>query len=54
MVMEEMPEPRPTHVLERGLYNKPGEQVEAGVPEGYSALFQKVNLSIGWDWQNGS
>ena len=33
MVMEEMPEPRPTHVLERGLYNKPGEQVEAGVPE---------------------
>lgn len=33
MVMEEMPEPRPTHVLERGLYNKPGEKVEAGVPE---------------------
>lgn len=33
MVMEEMPEPRPTHILERGVYNKPGEQVGARVPE---------------------
>ncbi|HCR28718.1 MAG TPA: hypothetical protein DIV79_01710 [Opitutae bacterium] len=33
MVMEEMPEPRPTHILERGLYNNPVEQVEARVPE---------------------
>jgi len=33
MVMEEMTESRPTHILERGLYNKPGEPVEAGVPE---------------------
>ena len=32
MVMEEMTELRPTHVLERGLYNKPGEQVTADVP----------------------
>jgi hypothetical protein len=33
MVMDEMPEPRPTYILERGLYNKPGQQVEAQVPE---------------------
>ena len=33
MVMEEMAEPRPTHILERGVYNKPGEQVAARVPE---------------------
>ncbi|MGI9427440.1 MAG: PSD1 and planctomycete cytochrome C domain-containing protein, partial [Bythopirellula sp.] len=32
MVMREMPEPRPTHVLERGVYTKPGERVEAAVP----------------------
>jgi len=33
MGMEEMPEARPTHILERGVYNKPGEQVGARVPE---------------------
>ena len=32
MVMREMETPRDTFVLERGLYNKPGEKVEAGVP----------------------
>ena len=32
MVMEEMPSPRPTHVLERGQYDRPGEQVTADVP----------------------
>jgi hypothetical protein len=32
MVMQEMDEPRPTHVLERGLYNKPGELVSSNVP----------------------
>jgi len=32
MVMEEMPSPRPTHVLERGLYDQPGEQVSPDVP----------------------
>ncbi len=32
MVMEEMPTPRPTHVLERGQYDRPGEQVTADVP----------------------
>lgn len=32
MVMEEMDELRPTHVLERGSYDKPREQVTANVP----------------------
>lgn len=33
MVMEEMPTPRPTHVLLRGDYEKKGERVFPGVPE---------------------
>jgi hypothetical protein len=32
MVMEEMPTPRPTHVLIRGQYDKPGDLVTPGVP----------------------
>jgi hypothetical protein len=33
MVMEELPRPRATFVLNRGQYDAPGEPVEAGVPE---------------------
>ena len=33
MVMGDLPEPRPTHVLGRGLYNRPGARVEPGTPE---------------------
>jgi hypothetical protein len=33
MIMDELPEPRPTFVLDRGNYNAPGEPVTAGVPE---------------------
>ncbi|MCI0336091.1 MAG: DUF1549 domain-containing protein, partial [Acidobacteria bacterium] len=33
MVMEEMPEPRPTFLLKRGAYDAPGEKVGRGVPE---------------------
>jgi hypothetical protein len=33
MVMEEMANPRKTHILLRGAYNAPGERVEPGVPE---------------------
>ena len=32
MVMQEMPEPRPTFVLRRGAYDAPTEKVERGVP----------------------
>jgi hypothetical protein len=34
MVMKEMPEPRPTFVLQRGEYDAPGESVQPGVPDG--------------------
>ncbi|MGH7947231.1 MAG: DUF1553 domain-containing protein, partial [Opitutaceae bacterium] len=33
MVMQEMPQPRPAFVLNRGQYDAPGEPVDAGVPE---------------------
>ncbi|MPY86924.1 MAG: DUF1553 domain-containing protein [Luteitalea sp.] len=32
MVMDDLPEPRATHVLERGVYDAPGEKVGPGVP----------------------
>jgi hypothetical protein len=32
LVMEEMKEPRPTHILMRGAYDKPGEAVTAATP----------------------
>jgi hypothetical protein len=38
MVMRERPQPRETFVLERGLYNKPGEKVNAGLPKALPAL----------------
>src|SRR5205814_8589377 len=33
MIMEEMPEPRETHILIRGQYDKPGEKVSPGLPK---------------------
>jgi hypothetical protein len=36
LVMEEKTPRRPTHVLERGVYDKPGELVEPGVPASLS------------------
>lgn len=33
MVMQELPEPRPTFVLRRGAYDAPGDRVSPGVPE---------------------
>jgi hypothetical protein len=36
MVMQEMPDPRPTFVLARGEYDKPGERVSPGVPASLS------------------
>ena len=38
LVMSELPEPRPTHVLERGSFLSPGEAVEPGVPAAYGEL----------------
>lgn len=32
MVMQELPEPKPAFLLTRGAYDRPGEQVERGVP----------------------
>jgi hypothetical protein len=32
MVMEELPEPRPAHILRRGAYDSPGEAVTRGLP----------------------
>jgi mono/diheme cytochrome c family protein len=40
MVMEELPEPRPAHVLIRGQYDKPGEEVSRDVPGDLLALPQ--------------
>lgn len=37
LVMEEMPQPRTTHVLLRGIYNQPGDVVNADVPAAISA-----------------
>ncbi len=38
MIMEEMPVPRPAHILVRGEYDKPGERVSAGVPTSLGKL----------------
>lgn len=38
MVMEEMKEPRETHILLRGQYDQPGERVTYGVPAALSAF----------------
>ncbi len=38
MVMQDMPKPRTTHVLNRGQYNEPTEEVTAGVPGIFPAM----------------
>ncbi len=38
MVMKELPEPRPTFLLERGAYDAPGEQVTRDVPASLGAM----------------
>jgi hypothetical protein len=40
MVMEELPEPRPTYLLARGNYDAPGELVEPGTPASILAFDQ--------------
>ena len=38
MVMQEMEQPRETHVLIRGQYDRPGDKVEPGVPAAFPAM----------------
>ena len=38
MIMEDLPQPRPTFVLKRGEYDKPGDKVEANVPAMFPPL----------------
>ena len=45
MVMEEMAVPRPTHILNRGAYDAPGETVEAGTPESILGFPAKLPLN---------
>ena len=42
MVMGELPEPRPTYVLERGIYDAHGEEVEPGVPDAIMPYDEKL------------
>jgi hypothetical protein len=39
MIMRERPNPRPTHMLMRGQYDQPGEEVQSGVP----AIFPELS-----------
>ncbi|MCA9071707.1 MAG: DUF1553 domain-containing protein, partial [Planctomycetaceae bacterium] len=43
MIMRDMPQPRATHVLNRGQYNEPTEQVAAGVPAIFPAMPKGVS-----------
>lgn len=38
MIMRERPNPRPTHMLMRGQYDQPGEEVQSGVPAIFPGL----------------
>ncbi len=52
MVMEEMDEPRPSFILDRGVYDQPREQVAPGVPENvlqWSEDFRPDRLGLA-DW----
>jgi hypothetical protein len=42
MVMGDLEEPRPTFILDRGMYNAPTEQVEPGIPESVLPYDEKL------------
>lgn len=44
MMMQELPQPRPAHVLKRGAYDAPGERVDRAVP--------RVLPAMAKDWPN--
>ena len=55
MVMREMDPPRPTHVLIRGAYDKPGESVAPGVPACLPPLAAgRGDHGTGSAWRAGS
>ena len=45
MVMQETPEPRPTHLLLRGAYDRPGERVAPGVPKSLPVSLNAKDLA---------
>lgn len=47
MVMEEMPEPRQAHILNRGQYDQPGEAVQAATPERLLAFGDRMPNRLG-------
>jgi hypothetical protein len=48
MIMQDMAQPRATHVLQRGQYNEPGEQVSAGVPAIFPAMQKPQSNRLGF------
>ena len=49
LVMQDLPEPRPTHLLKRGQYDQPGEAVHADVPASlppFAADFPRNRLGL--------
>ena len=43
MIMQEMDTPRTTHVLDRGVYDAPTEEVTVGTPEKYYGIFAIIS-----------
>jgi hypothetical protein len=48
MIMQDMAQPRPTHVLHRGQYDEPGEKVSAGVPAIFPAIKKNQSNRLGF------
>ena len=53
MVAEEMAEPRPAYLLNRGEYDNRGEPVDRLVPAALPPLPNDAR-ETGWDWPSGS
>ncbi len=53
MVMQELPQPRPTYVLKRGAYDARGEQVTSAVPETVLGAWPAEHRKIVWAWRAG-
>ena len=51
MVMKDMDTLRPTHVLERGVYDAKGKQVETTTPNADFAIPPMTHLRTDWVWQ---